>query len=143
MTVAEVHERILQIDDLLVKADTGQISMGWEAYQALAKEAEALMTVWAKTTSQLNGRSFEEMYELRDKQRIMNRMSAIAERHVKLHPEPNPKNDAIIAAAFEGVHDGTKTPKQAINECMSIFAYLVENGPKPLRKGFLSKLLRR
>ncbi len=58
MTVAEVHERILQTDDLLVKANENEISMGWEAYQALAKEAEALMTVWAKATSQLNGRSF-------------------------------------------------------------------------------------
>ncbi len=82
------------------------------------------------------------MYELRDKQRIINRMSAIAERHVELRPEPNPRNDAILAAAFEGVHNGTKTPKQAINECMSIFAYLVENGPKPPRKGFLGKLFR-
>ena len=143
MTVGEIHERILELDDLLVRADMGQISMEWEEYQALVEEADGLMNLLAKTTSDLNGKSYEEMYTLFAKQRIINRMSAIAERHVELHPESNPKDDAIVAAAFEGINNGTKTPEQGMHECMSIFAYLVEDGPKPPRVGFFGRLFSR
>jgi hypothetical protein len=87
----------------------------------------------------LNGQSYEEMYTVFAKQRIINRMSTIAHRHMELHPESNPKDDAIVAAAFEGIHNGTKTPEQGINECMSIFAYLVEDGPKPPRAEFFGR----
>jgi hypothetical protein len=117
--------------------------MEWGEYQALVEEADGLMKLLAGTTSELNGQSYEEMYTMFAKQRIINRIAAIAERHLELHPESNPKDDAIVAAAFEGIHNGTKTPEQGINECMSIFAYLVEDGPKPPRVGFFRRLFSR
>jgi hypothetical protein len=44
MTVGEIHEKILELDDLLVKADMGDIPMEWDKYQTIAEEADGQMS---------------------------------------------------------------------------------------------------
>lgn len=143
MTIGEIHAKLLEVDDLLIKADLSQVPMQWDEYRSKSDEADLLIELLAKSTSELNGKSYEETRTMFTKERIINHMSAIASRHVELHPETNPKHDAIVAAAFQGIQNGVKTPEQGIHECMSIFAYLVQNGPKPPKRSFFDRLLGR
>jgi len=145
MTYGEVDKTISEIDERLFNAETAQIKVSWEEYSALKLEADALMDVLAKAMSEEDGKSFDECYLLRQKLRAINKLSSMGELHMKLHPEPNPENDAIIASAFGGLEDGTKTHAEASAEIASIFDYLFANAPHPPeepKRGFFRRIFR-
>jgi hypothetical protein len=49
MTTHEAHERILELDHLIFKADTGQVKVTWERYIYLKTEVQVLMDALAKS----------------------------------------------------------------------------------------------
>lgn len=49
MTVHEAHERILELDDMIFKVDTGQVRVTWEQRNCLKIEVQALMDALAKS----------------------------------------------------------------------------------------------
>jgi hypothetical protein len=141
-TYEEINERISEIDSLIFRADTGQISLAWEQYASLHEDGETLMKILAEGLALQNGSAMEEMYRERDKVRRMNRLVATAERDLELHPEPNPREDAIIKAAC---NDKTKTPEQVTREIESVYAYMFANKPvaPANRKSLLQRIFRR
>jgi hypothetical protein len=144
-TLAEISEKITEVDSLIFRADTGQISLTWEQYKSLHEDGETLMNMLAESLAHYNGKTTAEMYEERGKVRRMNRLAATAARHLELHPEPNPAEDAIFAAAF---NDKTKTPEQVSKEISAIYAYLFVNQPvepvvPPPRRGLFGRIFGR
>lgn len=146
MTVGEVHERITELDALIFKVETGQVSMTWEEYRTLQVEAESLMEVWAQNVSSAKVSTFEKAFELRQKMRTLDRLTAITERHLELHPEDIGKENQNLIATFQSGEDGNQVALEAFKRYVNEFNYLFENCPKPPEektRGLLQRLFRR
>jgi len=131
MTVQEAHERILELDDLIFKAETGQINVTWDHYVSLKTEADTLMDVLARTIASRGEQSYEEAYKARDRVRDLNRIAATMQRHVDLNPETANKEDPLMIAAFHGGADGDSIDPEALKRFAESFDYLFANAPKP------------
>src|SRR4051812_15220408 len=103
MTTHEAHERILELDDLIFKADTGQASVTWEQYVSLKTEAQALMDALAKSVATYGKCTYEDAYGDRERLRRLNRLSALMQRHCELNPKDAKKEDPLLIKA---IHSG-------------------------------------
>ncbi len=140
-TLEQLNDRLLVIDDLLFKISTGQVSAGAEEQQRLTSEADWIMGALAKGISEGGEHDYQAAWDARQKVRNCN-WSAVASRHVELHPEPNPEQDRLIANAFA---EGATAEDSAA--MMEMFSYMFVELPtvpaKPKApKGFFRRLFR-
>lgn len=132
MTPHEAHERILELDDLIFKADTGQVKVTWEEYSCLKVEVQALMDALAKSIATYGKCTYEEAYAERERLRSVNLLSAIMQRHCELNPEDaQRKEDPLLIKALHSGPNGDEIDYDAIEKFMLQFSYLLENAPKP------------
>jgi hypothetical protein len=141
-TSGQMNERITEIDSLIFKAQTAQIALTDEEYEALKIEVESLMHVLAEHLSVEMGRPVAEVYADRQKVRDLDWIAMMAEHHKKIFPVPVPAHDAIIAAAFR---DKRKSSEQVARELNHLFGYMFVNHQtktKPIlkKKGFLARI---
>jgi hypothetical protein len=145
-TYSQLHEKITEIDALIFRADTGQISLTWEQYTSLKEDAETLMKLLAEGIAESGGHTYAEAYAARQKVRDLDLIAATTKLHRELHPEANPENDAIVAAAFDE-SSSKESRDEAFGKFLAIFEYLFVNAPRPPveapRKGFVRRLFRR
>jgi len=97
-TLGWISEKISEIDDLIFRADTGQITLTAPQYESLQEDAKSLMNTLAEDMAHRSGKSAAEMYEEREKVRRAIRLAATATRYTELHPEEDPEVDAIFKA---------------------------------------------
>lgn len=131
MTLGEANERITELDDLIFRAETGQAPMSWREYQSLKIEVEALMDVLARNLSAQTGCSYDQAYEPRQNVRTLEKMAAIVMRHLELHPEDRNMQDPLILAALHGGKDGSGVDATLLEQLLTRFKSLFEDGPKP------------
>lgn len=137
----EIHEEITRLDDLIFKVETGQVEMSWDKYQELKSLAEELTATLAQMVAAPSGRTVEEAYEAREQVRNLDRISAMAARHLELHPEDANKENPLLIEAFRGEDEASK---KAYSEFIATFDYMFANAPKPpeKQKRFIRKLFR-
>jgi len=143
-TVGWLDAKITEVDALIFKADTAQISLTWEQYKALKDDAEMMMNLLAENVAQSSGRPIEEMYEARALVRRMNYFTATTARHLELYPNPNPKQDEMIRSAF---HD-SKSDEETTRKLIQFYGYMFANAPRDPnsaapQKGFFRRLFSR
>jgi len=66
----------------------------------LGNEADSILETLSNELGRLTGKGENSVREARQKVRSLNFIAAATARHLELHPEPNPKRDAMIAEAF-------------------------------------------
>jgi hypothetical protein len=111
-TLGQIDKRITEIDDLVFRGNTGQIPMTLEGRSRLEDEAHALMEILANGLHGCGAGDYQELYDASQKVRELTLVSAMTNRYMELHPEPQPKIDALVAAACSGKTDGTMPPGQ-------------------------------
>jgi hypothetical protein len=141
-TLGEISEKISEIDSLIFRADTGQITITWEQYKSLHEDVETLMNMLAQSLAQRNGSSAAAMYEERDKVRRSMRLAATVERYCELHPGPDPAVDAIFRVALKD--ESASAQEKLADLMMPMFA----NKPVPpatadTKRGFLGRMFGR
>jgi hypothetical protein len=93
----------------------------------------------------LNGCTYEQAYELRQKVRTLSRIESVMKLHLQLHPEAAGKDDPLLIAAFHSGDDGSQANPEAFKQFFSQFDYLFVNCPKPTPEkanGLFTRLLR-
>jgi hypothetical protein len=145
-TFGQLDEKITEIDSLIFRAGTGQISLTLEQYKSLKEDAETLMNLIAKGIAESGGHTFAEAHAARQKVRDLDLIAETAKLHCELHPESNPPNDAIVKAAFDE-SSSQEARDEAYGKFLAMFKYIFVNAPRPPaeapRKGFLRTLFRR
>jgi hypothetical protein len=131
MTTHEAHERILELDDMIFKADTGQIRVTWEQYTCLKIETQALMDALAKSIATYGKCTYEEAFAERERLRSVNLLSAIMQLHCELNPEDAKRDDPLLVKALHSGPNGDEIDYEAFERFMVQFSYLLENAPKP------------
>jgi len=131
MTVKEADDRITELDDLIFKADTGQISVTWQQYLSLKSEVQILMDVLAKSLASTGKHTYEEAYAAREHVRAMNLLPAILQRHCELNPETAQKEDPLLIKAFHSGPNGDDIDNEAYEKFLLQFSYLFANAPQP------------
>ena len=147
-TLGEISAKISEIDDLIFRADTGQITLTWAQYKSLHEDGETLMNMLAESLAHYKGTTAAEMYEERDKVRRANRFAATATRYNELHPEEDPEVDAIFKAMSS---DDVEVAKTAQHQVAELWATMFVNMPVepttptpiPPPKSFLQRMFRR
>jgi hypothetical protein len=150
MTVGEANELLLELDDLLFKAETGQIEMSWAVYRAHQTTAEELVVVVAQALSRDSGKPYEEMYNLHNKIKSLKRVQATANLHQKLHPDlPLTPEEGNFLARFLDESATEEEAKQMFTQFNTkVYGYLFANAPRPpeiaeaKRQGILSRFFR-
>jgi hypothetical protein len=141
MTLGEIHELIIKLDDLVFKAETGQHSVSWDEYQDLKNKADKLVNALARGISEAKGCTFEEAYAQREELRSMARLEAMISRHLELNPESSSKKEPLLIAAFQN------RDNEAFKKYLEQFDYLFDNAPRPpaepTRKGIFERLFKR
>ena len=99
-TLEQIDARLTQIDDLLFKARTGQISISKAERMKLENEADSILETLSNELGRLTEKGADSVREAKQKVRSLNFIAAAIARQLELHPEPNPKRDAMIAEAF-------------------------------------------
>jgi len=122
VTLGQLDERLTAIDDLLLKADLGELSIDSTEREVLNVEAEAILKTLAKEIGKRQNIDAKEVYLTRSKVRKLDYLAAVMEKYQATHPEPNPENDRVIAEFFSGVDDGSKTQKDAAAQVALIFS---------------------
>lgn len=120
VTLGQLDTRLTQIDELLQKAEFGNVSLQPSERSALEAEADAILKVLAEELGKAQNLDPQEVYETRNKIRQLRHISARVEQHMKLHPD-DPEADRIVTEAFQGLKDGTKTNEEASRMITSIF----------------------
>jgi hypothetical protein len=147
-TLREISDKIGEVDSLIFKADTGQITLTWDQYKSLHKDGEALMKMLAESLAHFNGSTAAAMYEERDKVRRSSRFAATVARYAELHPEDDPELNAIFKAAFG---DDDRAAKIAQDQLAELWASMFVNKPveplpttqPPTRTGLYQRIFRR
>ncbi len=119
-TLGQLDTRLTQIDEILHKAEFGNVSLEPSERSALETEAEAILKVLAEELGKAQNLDPQEVYETRNKIRQLRRISARVQQHLELHPDDS-EADSIVAEAFQGLKDGTKTNEEASRMITSIF----------------------
>ena len=141
-TLGEISEKISEMDSLIFRADTGQVTINWEQYKSLHEDVETLMNMLAQSLAHHNGSSAAAMYEERAKVRRSVRFAASLERFTELHPGPDPTVDAIFRGAFKD------QSADAQEQLADLIAPMFANKPVPpvpsdVKKGFLRRMFGR
>jgi hypothetical protein len=151
-TLGQLDARLIEIDDLLFKADTGQLPIEAVEREKLNGEAEAILTLLSRELGRAHNLDPRVVKEQRQSVRELNYIAALTERDLKLHPEPNPERDRIIAEVFDGLKRRTTTGEEAARKLTSIYQYMFAGASMPAvkgdapsapKEGFLRRLLRR
>jgi hypothetical protein len=151
MTLDEANEELLRLDELLFKAETGQIKMSWDEYRSLQESADALMVAYARGLSESTGRSYEAMYELRMSKRAIDKEMATSKLHLKLHPNfiPTPEQHELLKRAYASEIPSEEATLALEQFNRQVYGYLFVNAPRPTegakaqRHRLLSGLFRR
>ena len=120
-TLGQIDARLTEIDNILLRADVGEVYLGTSERSELEAEAEAILKLLAEELGKRRKIDPREAYEMRNEIRQLNYVAAITERYSQAHPEPNPENDRIIAEAVKGMDNGTKTQEEAGRMIASIY----------------------
>jgi hypothetical protein len=118
-TLGQLDARLTEIDDLLVKAELGDVHLPLSERSKLEAEGEAILKVLAEELGKRQNLDPQEVYKLRKSVRGLNHIAAVAERHVELHPN-DPEADRTIAEACQGLKNGTKTKEEAARMIASV-----------------------
>jgi hypothetical protein len=118
-TLGQLDARLTEIDDLLVKAELGDVHLQPSERSKLEAEAEAILKLLAEELGKRQNLDPAEVYKLRKGVRDLNHIAAVAERHVELHPN-DAEADRTVAEAFQGLKDGTKTKEEAARMIASV-----------------------
>jgi hypothetical protein len=105
------------------------------------------MDLLATAISKHGEHDYKAVYDAREKVRWTNRLAVSIARCNELHPEPTPEATKMLAAAWQGIDDGTKTWADVANDFVSVFGSifieLPTEAPTPNKKGLLSRMLGR
>ena len=118
-TLAQLDARLTEIDDLLVKADLGDLHLVSSERSKLEAEAEGILQLLARAIGELQNLDPSKVYEERNGVRQLGYIAALTNRHQELHPN-DPNAGKIISEAFRGLNDGTKTTQEAARMITSV-----------------------
>ena len=148
-TLRQIHERIIEIDDLTFRGSTGQITMTLEGRGRLEDEARALMEILANALHDCGSGEYRDLYDARQKVRDQTLLSATMDRYVELHPETQPEIDALLTANIKGYSDGTMPPGEPEEVIGAVFGTVfvdlpseVSLPPPPAKRSLLRRILR-
>ena len=88
VTLGQLDERLTAIDDLLLKADLGELSIDSTEREVLNVEAEAILKTLAKEIGKRQNIDAKEVYLTRSKVRGLDYLTAVMEKYQATHPEP-------------------------------------------------------
>jgi hypothetical protein len=84
-TLGQLDARLTQIDELLLKAEFGNVNLEPSERSALEVEAEAILKLLAEELGKRQNLDPQAVYETRNKIRQLQHIAAGVEQHVKLH----------------------------------------------------------
>jgi len=128
-TRRHISERT-QLDRLIFRIETGQEPMPWKEYSLLKAEADELMETQAKLYATMNGCSYKVQLKRQQKLRHRDRMEAMLNRHLELHPEEKDEMEPLIEA-LRSAENGSDIDPEVLRQFRSKFDYLFASRPQP------------
>jgi hypothetical protein len=117
--LGQLDARLTEIDDLLIGADLGDVHLTPSERSKLETEAEAILNALSRALGKAANLDPQKVYEERNSVRELRHIAAVTKRHQELHPN-DPEGDRIVAEAFKGLNNGTKTSEEVAQMITSV-----------------------
>jgi hypothetical protein len=151
MTINEANELLEKLDDLIFKAETGQLQTSWDDYCALRDKAKELSVGLAQAVSKASGKSYEEFYKLQEERRAFRKLTAMQDLHRQRKPDfvPSPEEHDLLKKFYDDEgRTGEERGQLMVQFNTKVYGYLFENAPRPpgsgksQQRGILSRFFR-
>ncbi len=149
-TLGQIDARITEIDELVFRGRTGQISMTVAQHNVLQQEVAYLVPILARGLSESGAGDYETVHQARESIRQLKLLSALFGRYTELNPESDFEGlgNAIAGSLASGnAPDDLKDHAEAFERLTailnSVYVPLIEESlARPLKRSFLYRFLR-
>ncbi len=138
--IDEARKTLDRVDALLFQAETGQIQITAEQWDAWETQGNALVGWLSEVLSPLTSKGKQEVVADLTKIRSLNHIQMTMERYQQLRPEAGAEADAFIKRMFDP--DNPIPDEEVEREWSQFFGFMFVERPRT-KRGFFKRLLGR